>query len=102
MVWCPNDQTAMEDGSFTGDCVMDCHNCYRPVRIDNVTDTRTPANVQYLPLPVNKSNECIAQVDMRQECRNEGRYWCEGKQMCSADCSDCTDTVKEWGHNPVN
>ena len=39
---------------------------------------------------------------MRQECRNEGRYWCEGKQMCSADCSDCTDTVKEWGHNPVN
>jgi len=102
MVWCPNDQTAMEDGSFTGDCVMDCHNCYRPVRIDNVTDTRTPSNVQYLPLPVNKSNECIAQVDMRQECKNEGRYWCEGKQMCSADCSDCTDTVKEWGHNPVN
>merc|ERR1711991_77877 len=56
MVWCPNDQTAMEDGSFTGDCVMDCQNCYKPVRIDNVTDTHTPANVQYLPLPVNNSH----------------------------------------------
>jgi len=101
MVWCPNDQTAKEDGSFTGDCVMDCHNCYKPIRIDNITDKYTPANVQYLPLPVNSSNTCVEQKDVRQECKNNNQYWCEGNQMCSADCTDCTDTVMEWGHNPV-
>ena len=21
--------------------------------------------------------------------------------MCSVDCTECTDTVKEWGHNPT-
>jgi hypothetical protein len=99
MIWCPNDQTAMEDGTFTGECVMDCHNCYVPIRIDDNTDTHTPANVQYKPLPVNKSNVCIEQKDMRQECKNNGHYWCEGSQTCSVDCTDCTDTVMEWDWN---
>jgi hypothetical protein len=102
MAWCPNAQTAKEDGGFTGECVMDCHNCYIPVRADDITDKYTPANVQHLPLPVNKSGTCVEQKYMRQECKGNGHYWCEGSQMCSADCSDCTDTLMVWGHNEVS
>jgi hypothetical protein len=96
MVWCPNDQTAMENGDKSGECTMSCFNCYKPVRMDDVANMYTYPEIGHMPLPVNNSNTCTEQKDMRQECKNNNGYWCEGSQMCSTDCSDCEDTVEEW------
>jgi len=98
MVWCPNDQVAMENGGKSGECKMSCSNCYKPVRLDDTTNKYTSPEVGHMPLPVNKSNTCTEQKDMRKECENNNGYWCEGTQMCSSDCSDCEDTVEEWDY----
>ena len=96
MVWCENDQTASEDGVATGECQMSCANCYKPVRLDNTNNAGTPAEVGYMPLPVNDSNTCKKQTDMKASCKGQNKYWCEGTKSCSDYCYDCTGEVNVW------
>ena len=96
MVWCENDQTATENGAATGECQMSCANCYKPVRLDDINNAGTPAEVGYMPLPVNDSNTCKEQTDVKASCKSQSKYWCEGTNSCSDSCYDCVGEVNVW------
>jgi hypothetical protein len=98
MVWCPHDQTELEDGSSTGDCVLACENCYKPYEYPTDGYTAAP-EWTHEPLSVNVSNTCTSLREMQNDCRDEGKYWCEESLSCSSDCSDCQGEVDEWSYD---
>ena len=47
---------------------------------DDKNDTHTPANVQYKPLPVNKSNVCIEQKTCDKSAKTMVTIGAKGKR----------------------
>ena len=78
MVWCGNDQTASEDEKLLVNVKCHVQTAINQFAWTIPTMLEPPQGLD-MPLPVNDSNTCKKQTDMKASCKEKpNKYWCEG------------------------